>query len=38
MHERAWMQIRAEAARLAKRDREAAARERKQGEEEGVVA
>ena len=38
MQERAWRQIRGEAARLAERDREVAARERRVREEEGAVA
>ena len=38
MQERAWPQIRGEAARLAERDREVAARERRVREEEGAVA
>ena len=38
MQERAWRQIRAEAARLAERDREVAARERRVREKEEAVA
>ena len=38
MQERAWRQIRGEAAKLAERDREVAARERRVREEEGAVA
>ena len=38
MQERAWRRIRGEAARLAKRDREVAARERRVREEEEAVA
>ena len=38
MQERAWRQIRGEAAKLPERDREVAARERRVGEEEVVVA
>ena len=38
MQERAWRQIRGEAARLAEKDREGAARERRVREEEDVVA
>ena len=38
MQESAWRQIRGEAARLAERDRELAARERRVREEEGAVA
>ena len=38
MQERAWRRIRAEAARLAERDREVAARERGQREEKEAVA
>ena len=38
MRERAWRRIRGEAARLAERDREVAARERGVREEEEAVA
>ena len=38
MQERAWRRIRGEAARLAERDREVAARERRVREEEEAVA
>ena len=38
MQERAWRQIRCEAARLADSDREVAARERRVREEQGAVA
>ena len=38
MHERAWRRIRAEAARLAERDREVAEREHRVREEEEAVA
>ena len=38
MQERAWRRIRGEAAKLAERDREVAARERRVREEEEVVA
>ena len=38
MQERAWRQIRGEAARLAERDREVAARERRMREDEEAVA
>ena len=38
MHERAWRQVRGEATRLAERDREVTARERRVREEEEVVA